>query len=1296
MQIPESNSGRERPEGSGSQDGSPAARGESGPTVDPPTIVRGSSSTSRRVPVLGRATVSIPLPQPGQVIDTFVLEEAIGAGGMGAVFRAHDAKLDRQVALKLLPPDQTDDPEVVQRFYQEGRSAAQLDHENIARVYSLGQDGIYHYIVFEYIEGVTIRRKVDDVGPLPLNEAVDVTLQISEALVHATNRGVVHRDIKPSNIILTPQGRAKLVDMGLARRFERQTDVGLTQTGMTLGTFDYISPEQARDPRDVDVRSDLYSLGCTLFHMLSGQPPFPGGTVLQKLLQHQEEPPPDVRALNPAVPADLARVLTKLMAKDRDRRYQSPEQLVRDLLTVAGQSGLTLSHVDAPAWMSKPRRPSWERHLVFLVPTAGFVLLAAGLLWWGRELADSTSSSPLGEFGATAPPRPQALNAAARIVPDPADRPAGVDAAARSIGVRSADDLASVIASAPRKSVVTLTDDGPYLLGGRIGGARANPTLLNRDVTIRAESGKRPVLKFAADARGADQPAPALLAFAGGRVALKGLIIEVESEPPAGRAAAILVEDAELKLEGCTFRRDDGLEAATVGLPAVLGRVLRAGSADGGRPPFIFADQCHFDPGAVAFECEGPADLRFSDCTFGPGGTSIWLNNGRAAAPPACDVLIQRSSFMTGPAPVFQIDGSLATFRVDDSVIAPGAVGGALGSLIQVDTPRNLDWSGRSNLYGKLNAFLTVAGQEDAAENVRDFEHWRENQSEQREVKSVPARSLVWESSDPAQDLAYGVDNPTRAFQLAPVSSQSGRRGASRGPFGATLVDSTSPRPDAAAKETIAAQPAFEPAKTVPNAPESSKVVGPPLKLDADTPLAPMPMPMPIPTTPTTTVAARTNEATGIPAMPPMTTTPTDDPVEPATAASSREPEVAVTTPKAPLANAGEPKPTETDQASGRATTNRTVNSDEDVIRSAEQFVNVLARHGTKGGVLRIAAGADLELSPVEFNGGAEWRIEAEAGGHRPRIRFRPPLFAARTASNWTTLLNVQGGKLHLQGLDVLVQDADPEAMSRIAAVGLVAGASLTLTDCTVTLSGPASSLAVVAVLPSRTSNDALPTDSNKPAVVRIHDSFLRSIGDGFTVASDRRLDCELRNVLVATDGSLLHALGCTQATRQTPSLTLKLDRVSAMAKGGLVHLESSPDEPELHLAEVQAENSVLSTGSAAGPLFRVDGRESMESLRDRIRWTGDNVGYHQITAYRRDEVAQTGVRPRIYDRTDWNNFVRKDESPVLEVQFLNKLPPTESAGSMSKDDLRLSPQSPLYRKGSDLQRIPEAPGVET
>ena len=238
-----------------------------------------------------------------------------------------------------MPPDQAGDSEIVPRFYQEGRSAAQLDHENIARVYSIGQDGPYHYIAFEYIEGVTVRQKVETSGALPVAEAVNITLQIAYALVHASMRGVVHRDIKPSNIIITPAGRAKLVDMGLARRFERGGDHGLTQSGMTLGTFDYISPEQARDPRDVDVRSDLYSLGCTLFHMLTGRPPFPGGTVLQKLIQHQEEAPADVRTLNPAVPVELAGIIARLMAKDRDRRYQTSRAPGPRALGVAGIVG---------------------------------------------------------------------------------------------------------------------------------------------------------------------------------------------------------------------------------------------------------------------------------------------------------------------------------------------------------------------------------------------------------------------------------------------------------------------------------------------------------------------------------------------------------------------------------------------------------------------------------------------------------------------------------------------------------------------------------------------------------------------------------------------------------------------------------------------------------------------------------------------------------------------------------------------------------------------------------------------
>ena len=394
---------------------------------------------------------------------------------MGAVYRAQDTRLERMVALKLLPPEQAVDPEVVQRFYQEGRAAAQLDHENIARVYTIGYDAGYHFIAFEYIEGTTIRQRVERGGVPPVGEAINYTLQIANALVHANERGVVHRDVKPSNIIITPFGRAKLVDMGLARRFERDGDDGLTQSGMTLGTFDYISPEQARDPRNVDVRSDLYSLGCTLFYILTGRPPFPEGTVLQKLLHHQEDTPPDVRALNPKVPANLASIVEKLMAKDRDRRYQTPEQLVRDLLIVAGALGLRSLNPEGLVWMTATPPPAWERHLVWGIPALAFSLVVATLTWWGQDEPTPTSlpdapskwtASPAKPIAARAP-RPAAVENASGASEIPKPEPADVARPSpRDISVTSDEDLLSVLTSAPPGSVVTLAEDGPYTLGG--------------------------------------------------------------------------------------------------------------------------------------------------------------------------------------------------------------------------------------------------------------------------------------------------------------------------------------------------------------------------------------------------------------------------------------------------------------------------------------------------------------------------------------------------------------------------------------------------------------------------------------------------------------------------------------------------------------------------------------------------------------------------------------------------------------------------------------------------------------
>ncbi len=262
----------------------------------------------------------------------FELIEAIGAGGMAAVLKARDLELGRIVALKILPPEAARDPESITRFKQEARAAAMLDHENVARVYFCGEDQGLHFIAFEFVEGINLRVMIDRCGTVPATDCIRYMIQVAAGLNHAAERGVVHRDIKPSNIIITPDGRAKIVDMGLARHLDSHlVNGGVTQSGITLGTFDYISPEQALDPRRADVRSDIYSLGCTFYHALTGKPPVPEGTAAKKLQSHQHVDPLDPRLLNPAIPDGLAAVLSGMMAKDPDRRFQTPTDLIAHL-----------------------------------------------------------------------------------------------------------------------------------------------------------------------------------------------------------------------------------------------------------------------------------------------------------------------------------------------------------------------------------------------------------------------------------------------------------------------------------------------------------------------------------------------------------------------------------------------------------------------------------------------------------------------------------------------------------------------------------------------------------------------------------------------------------------------------------------------------------------------------------------------------------------------------------------------------------------------------------------------------
>lgn len=325
----------------------------------------------------------------GSRLSHFELEELIGGGGMGAVFRARDERLDRTVAIKVIPFI-GDDPDMQRRFRNEAQSAARLDHPNIARVFDVGMFDGWRYIVFEYIEGTNLRDLVSREGVLSIDDAVFYTRQIAEALHHASGRGVVHRDVKPSNVLVNTDGDTKLVDMGLARSDQLDMSGDMTASGVTLGTFDYISPEQARDPRDADVRSDIYSLGCTLYFMLTGSPPYPGGTMLQKLLNHGNAPPPDPSGLRSGISDDLKAIIEKMLAKSPDARYQRAIDLVADLRELAAREGLVRAQAQGTLTINRDELAggSLVKHIPWLV-AASLLLIGAAVLQVIATLRDS-------------------------------------------------------------------------------------------------------------------------------------------------------------------------------------------------------------------------------------------------------------------------------------------------------------------------------------------------------------------------------------------------------------------------------------------------------------------------------------------------------------------------------------------------------------------------------------------------------------------------------------------------------------------------------------------------------------------------------------------------------------------------------------------------------------------------------------------------------------------------------------------------------------------------------------------
>ena len=287
---------------------------------------KSSSQVSRETTTGAASTV-----EGLQKIGKYEIQKKIGAGGMGAVYLAIDPGLKRSVALKVLPQDKAGNPTLVKRFKAEAQAAANLRHDNIVMVYEAGEADGYLYIALEYVEGTDVANLVQKRGVMPVKRTIDVIRQTALALQHAHEKGIVHRDIKPGNLLIRRDGVVKLADMGLARAVDDHVDTSITRAGTTVGTVDYMSPEQARDSKAADVRSDLYSLGCTWYYMLTGVPPFPDGSMTNKLRAHAENPIPDPRDRNPSVTEAIFAVIRRMTEKNPARRYQTPTELIEDL-----------------------------------------------------------------------------------------------------------------------------------------------------------------------------------------------------------------------------------------------------------------------------------------------------------------------------------------------------------------------------------------------------------------------------------------------------------------------------------------------------------------------------------------------------------------------------------------------------------------------------------------------------------------------------------------------------------------------------------------------------------------------------------------------------------------------------------------------------------------------------------------------------------------------------------------------------------------------------------------------------
>jgi tRNA A-37 threonylcarbamoyl transferase component Bud32 len=337
----------------------------------------------------------------GLIFGDYKVLDKVGEGGMGLVFKAQHRVLKRIVALKVLHPAVTQSEEAVRRFHREVEAVARLSHPNIITAYDASiQDGTY-YLAMEYVDGVDLGRLVKEQGTLSYEKAVDYVSQAARGLEYTHKMGVVHRDIKPSNLLLDTLGTIRILDMGLVR-FTEAPPVegsatgpdGLTHTGDIMGSFDYIAPEQAIDTKRADARADIYSLGCTLYFLLTGRPPYAGDTSMQKLLSHRETAIPSLRRARPEVPLALDAVFHRMVAKKPEDRYPSMSDVLADLLACKLPTDSTLAAQNAAAGTRVSAGRSSSGLAILICGTICILAVVAGNTYLAQQIGTGQLTVP--------------------------------------------------------------------------------------------------------------------------------------------------------------------------------------------------------------------------------------------------------------------------------------------------------------------------------------------------------------------------------------------------------------------------------------------------------------------------------------------------------------------------------------------------------------------------------------------------------------------------------------------------------------------------------------------------------------------------------------------------------------------------------------------------------------------------------------------------------------------------------------------------------------------------------------